>query len=121
MTEAKEKQQAERLILTQKIEENEQTMEELNREQRQRIAQLEESWHLLHRQGEQTAFLYQELLQGGDPKASHSMTEAQERSRQIEAVLRSQQETFTAACKKVNQQLEATNDTLRKERGKLEW
>lgn len=121
MTTEEKKQEKERFVLTQKIQENEQLLDDLRLEQRRAMEQLEESQLLINRQGEQTAPLYQELIQAGDVQANDSLIHVQELTRQVKAAFRSQQEAVETAYKKANQKIEKANATLYKKRGELEW
>ncbi|WP_086443698.1 hypothetical protein [Candidatus Enterococcus lemimoniae] len=121
MTKDKQKIEDDKIVLTKQIKENEQISEDLKREQRKWQEQLEESSWQLKQQTDRITSLYQELAHFGDKTAHYNQEEIQDIYRNVQSVLRSQEETVESAYRKSSRQLEDTNERLYKERGALEW
>lgn len=121
MTTEQEKLEAERLALRRKIQENEQTIDDLRMEQRQRSESIEESRWKMNQETEQLCNLYQELVHLGDLSADYRLADVQELSQQVQGVLRSQKEAFEDAYRSANKQVKETNESLQKEQEDLVW
>lgn len=121
MTKDKQKIEADKIVLTEQIQENEQISEDLKREQRKWQEQLEESNWQMKQQTDRIASLYQELAHFGDKTAYYNQEEIQDIYKTVQSLFRSQEETVESAYRKSNKQLEETNERLYKERGALEW
>ncbi|WP_321388801.1 hypothetical protein [uncultured Enterococcus sp.] len=121
MTTNQEKLDAERLALAKKIHENEQNIDDLRVEQRQRLENFEESSWKLNQETEQLCNLYQELVHFGDLSADYCLADVQELSQQVQGTFRTQEEAFEDAYRTANKQLEDTNESLQREQEDLVW
>ena len=121
MIEKKKENEQKYVVLSQKIQANERLLDDLHREQRKRIEQLEETTWKVKQQTEQISLLYQELIHFGDSSAYYCCADIQETSKKLQTVLRSQGETVESAYQITDKKLQEKNEALARERGKLKW
>lgn len=121
MTTDQEKLDAERLVMRNKIQENEQMIDDLRLEHRQRSESIEESRWKMNQETEQLCNLYQELVHSGDLSADYRLADVQDISQNVQGAFKAQEETFEDAYRSVNKELEETNESLQKEQEDLVW